>query len=671
MAKTSRKPHRRPARAAAIAEPSASAPPATPQPEAAPVLPDAGPPHLPSQPPQPTHRLLRGYAFDPSLATKLETALVGEITFKVPWEKLERGPIGEYIEVVDYDPPSACFYAPVDLDDPRNLAQNGLAPSEGNPQFHQQMVYATAMTTIDRFERALGRKALWADRFERGVTRGPEDEFVRRLRIYPHALRVANAYYSRDKRALLFGYFPGTEDRASGQFPGGMVFTCLSHDIVAHETTHALLDGFHAHFMEATNRDVLAFHEAFADIVALFQHFTFPEVLSHQIAKTRGDLGSENLLAQLATQFGHARGAYGALRDAIGRYDKEKEKWVKHVADPTELDQVTQVHARGAILVAAVFDAFLSIYQARTKDLLRLASGGSGVLREGELHPDLVNRLAGEAAKTASHVLNMCIRALDYCPPVDLTFGEYLRALITADMDIMPEDWYGYRVAFIEAFRRRGIYPRDVRTLSEDSLRWARPGEDPSMPPGEMERLLADFIEHIHLRRHVDSLRYLKGRKAIWHQTRDIREELHETIGSVVEKAELMQRLTGLAFTGYDVPAGVKVHRGGKPVFSVNALREARRQQEDGRALNQVFITILQKEKMEHEGQVHDIRCGSTLVVDLDDLRVTYVIRKGLHDRERLERTIAFKEQAGSTALAATYFGEGHEPFAALHNMGA
>ena len=104
--------------------------------------------------------MLRGYAFDPSLATQLETALVSEITYKVPWEDLKPGPIGEYLEVVDFDPPSGCFYAPVDLERPGVLAQNGLAPSEGNPQFHQQMVYAAAMTTIDHFERALGRKAL-------------------------------------------------------------------------------------------------------------------------------------------------------------------------------------------------------------------------------------------------------------------------------------------------------------------------------------------------------------------------------------------------------------------------------------------------------------------------------------------------------------------------------
>jgi hypothetical protein len=628
--------------------------------------------HLPSQPPTPTHRQLRGYAFDPSLATQLETALVSEVIFKVPWEPLQPGPIGEYLEVVDYDPASECFYQPVDLDDIRILAANGLAPSEGNPQFHQQMVYAAAMTTIDRFERALGRKAMWPDRFV-AHERIPEDKrYVQRLRLYPHALRMANAYYSREKRSLLFGYFPGTEDRQSGQFPGGMVFTCLSHDIIAHETTHALLDGFHEHFLEATNPDVLAFHEAFADIVALFQHFSFRDVLAHQIARTRGDLTNENLLAQLATQFGHARGSYGALRDAIGRVDPATRAWVKHQPDASELDHTLQVHARGSILVAAVFDAFLSIYRHRSADLIRLATGGSGVLREGALHPDLVGRLAAEASKAAGHVLNICIRALDYCPPVDLTFGEYLRALITADIDLMPEDGHGYRVAFIEAFRRRGIYPRGLRTLSEDSLRWARPEEDPTLPPGEMEQQLAEFIDAIDLRGRIDELRYQRDRFALWKTTRRIRTELHKRIASYVQKAKLMHRITGLALTPSDIAPGVKIRRDGAPVFAVQAVREARRMQEDGRVLNQVFITLLQTETIEHQGREYTVRCGSTMVLDLDAARVTCVIRKGLRDRERLERTIAFKEGgAGPASLAATYFGERKEPFAALHSVGA
>ena len=103
------------------------------------------------------------------------------------------------------------------------------------------MVYAVAMRTIYNFEQALGRKALWSPRM-----RGKDDrEYVQKLRIYPHALRERNAYYHPEKKALLFGYFPATEADPGQQYPGGMVFTCLSHDIVAHETTHALLDGMH------------------------------------------------------------------------------------------------------------------------------------------------------------------------------------------------------------------------------------------------------------------------------------------------------------------------------------------------------------------------------------------------------------------------------------------
>jgi hypothetical protein len=401
---------------------------------------------------------------------QLETALVNEAVFKVRWEKhLEKGPVGEYVEVVDYDPASKFFYAPVELNDPYVLAQDGLMPSESNPQFHQQMVYAVAMTTIENFERALGRKALWSS-----YRRGKEKEFIQRLRIYPHALRQANAYYSPDKKALLFGYFPASSNAPGDHIPNGIVFTCLSHDIIAHETTHALLDGMHRRFIEDSHRDSLAFHEAFADIVALFQHFSFPEVLRQQIAKTRGDLASQSLLGQLAQQFGKAMGQYGALRDAIGGYDEKEKKWKPHEPDPTDYQTELEPHARGAILVAAVFEAFLSIYKCRIADLLRIASNGTGVLTPGELHPDLTGRLADEASKSAQHVLNMCIRALDYCPPVDITFGDYLRAIITADTDLFAEDELGYRIAFIEAFRRRGIYPGDIRTLSEDSLCWSK-----------------------------------------------------------------------------------------------------------------------------------------------------------------------------------------------------
>ncbi len=421
-------------------------------------------------------RKLRIFAFDPATGNRHANRYIREMTISVPWEldPIQRdrpfvGPDGEYLQVVDYDPASGAFYEPINLNASEVLFNDGLAPSEENPQFHQQMVYAVAMDTIASFEEALGRVVLWSPQSRIGTPNGREELYVGKLRIYPHALREANAYYDPSKKALLFGYFTAPDNSKSVP-PGTTVFTCLSHDIVVHETCHAILDGMHPKFAENSNPDMLALHEAFADIVAIFQHFSHPQVLKDQIAKTRGNLEHQSLLGALAQEFGQALGHSGALRDALGH--AVDGIWQPRLPDNTALDRANGPHARGAILVAAVFRAFLTIYRSRVADLFRIASSGSGILREGEIDPDLVNRLAAEAAKSARHILRMCIRAMDYVPPVDVDFGDYLRAIITADHDLYPEDDHGYRQALIEAFTDWGIVPEGMPVITEGALLW-------------------------------------------------------------------------------------------------------------------------------------------------------------------------------------------------------
>ena len=157
----------------------------------------------------------------------------------------------------------------------------------------------------------------------------------------------------------------------------------------------------------------------------------------------------------------------------IGREDDDG-SWSPLAPSPADYANDVEAHDRGAVLVATIFDAFQRIYTFRTRDLLRIATNGTGVLPKGNISRDLVGRLASEAAEIAEHLLHICIRALDYSPPNDITFGSYLRALITADIDIAPEDENGYRVALIEAFRARGIFPNRVNTLSVESLLWRR-----------------------------------------------------------------------------------------------------------------------------------------------------------------------------------------------------
>ncbi len=422
---------------------------------------------------RPVFRRLRGYAFDPSLSTRVEMADVNLVVFKIRWEeKLDKGPIGEYVEVVDIDPASQVFYEPVDLNDKYILAIDGLPPSESNPQFHQQMVYAVAMTTIEHFEKGLGRKVMWSsiDYQKQGhIQKYSPERFVQRLRLYPHAIREANAYYSPEKKAVLFGYFVARPADETTIMPGTLVFTCLSHDIIAHEVTHAIIDGQHRQYVRPMTVDTLALHEAFSDIVALFQHFTFQDVLKSQISKTRGSLESQNLLGELAQQLGLAIGTYESLRSALGKKNKD-DIWELTKPNPQAYKTQKEPHERGSILVATVFRAFLKIYKKRTSDLFRIATDGTGILPAGEIHPDLVNRLASEASLSAKHVLSMCIRALDYCPPVRVTFGDFLRAIITADYDLILDDDYDYRLAFIESFKEWGIYPKNIFSLSEESL---------------------------------------------------------------------------------------------------------------------------------------------------------------------------------------------------------
>jgi hypothetical protein len=616
-----------------------------------------------SAPHKPTNRRLRGYSFDPSLSAKLETAFINERIYIVPWEDLKPGPVGEYLEVIDVDPASNCYYDPVDLESPHLLAQDGLPASALNPQFHQQMVYAVAMTTIKNFERAIGRPVLWSDR----EVQEPERQwhYVPRLAIYPHALREANAYYSPEKKALLFGYFPASAMGDPKVYPGGIVFGSLSQDIIAHETTHAILDGIHPRFLEVTQPDGLAFHEAFADMVAMFQHFTFIEVVKHQIAKTRGDMSMNNLLGELAQEFGHAAGNRGSLRDALGNVNETTGKWERRPPNPNLIQTEMEPHARGSILVSAVFDAFVSIYEARIADLRRIASGGTGVLADGELHPDLVHRLSTEAVKSASHVLNMCIRALDYCPPVDIDFGDYLRALITADRDLFPNDTHGYRVSFIDAFRQHGIYPQGLRSLSEEGLAWDRASEI-----NEYEKLaaLGDKLKEFYHDLGMD-----RDRETRWKKTRSQRAKLHGRLqtGFWDDTSDpTLQYVTGLDFNIKRTSQDQEVVS-----FEVHAMWPVQRQRQDGSVLNQVIFSILQHKPLASQPKGR-IWGGCTFIVHLgleeDEQPIRYVIRKPLYnqDREggRIDRAKKLAADPALMPLSLTYgMADTDEPFAMLH----
>jgi hypothetical protein len=451
---------------------------------------------------QPSTRPLKAYALDPSAGRLLGN----EMTLNVRYQELEAGPVvkeraADAIAIVDYDGANGTYYKPVNLDDPKILIRGGLNPTESDPRFHQQMVYAVVTETIQHFETALGRRIHW----RRGDRNNPDYrlEHIWTLNIYPHAFIGKNAFYSPKAHGILFGYFRAGEENVGRNLPGQTVFTCLSHDVVVHETTHAIVDGIRTYFTERTNPDVLAFHEAFADLAALFRHFTHGEMLRDTIERTGGalykyqlnpdaamsttdkyadsstsdkpllssQLRARNPLIELAQQFGEATGRERALRSALSTEPNSD-----------DIKKITEPHLRGSILVAAVFDAFFAIYIKRTADLWRIFRAGGGPPNPVDIPRPLADRLCEEATRLSEQFFQICVRALDYCPPVDITFGSYLRAIITADFDLHPRDENGIRDALMQSFRLRGIVPEGAGYFSEGAIAWPRAYGLPPVP---------------------------------------------------------------------------------------------------------------------------------------------------------------------------------------------
>ena len=396
-------------------------------------------------------RTMTVIAQDPSV-TLNEKMLRSEVT--IPEEDLKPGPWGYRIHVVDYDASTNTYYKPrffdLDTDPYKDKSDDELLK---DPQFHCQNVYALVMRALTRFEFALGRRVSWSF-------------YGHQLKVVPHAFGDANAFYSPTDHALLFGYFPSLDKKR-------MVFTCLSHDIVVHETTHALVDGLRERYIDPSSPDQAAFHEGFSDIVALLSVFSLQDVTEKildladpnkerefiALEFLKPEIFRKNALLGLADEMGKE---LDYLRGDALRRSATLEPSESYYSDP----EYFQSHKRGEILVAAVMNAMLRILYKRIESL--------GTRKPGKVDR---YRVTEDIAKIADILLTICIRAIDYCPPVDIQFGDFLSALLTADKELYPDDTqYCFRENLTSSFRAYGIKPA-ARGLNGNGA-WEPPDDD-------------------------------------------------------------------------------------------------------------------------------------------------------------------------------------------------
>jgi hypothetical protein len=287
-------------------------------------------------------------------------------------------------------------------------------------------------------------------------------------------------------------------------------------------------------------------------------------------------------------------------------------------------DATAETHQLGSVLVAALFEAFTTVYQRKTARYVRLATNGTGELPPGEIPADLQSVLAEEASALAGQFLAICIRAIDYCPPVDLTLGEYLRALITADHDLVPDDPWGYREALIDAFWRREIYPQGVESLSEDALLW-RP---------TIRRIpVFDQLTFAALRFEGDPARPA-GVDELQRQAC--------ALGDVVTQPEYMPEF-GLAPPDHPDLRGDSV----EPPY-VESIRSTRRVGPDGQIVFDLVAEVTQRRTVRRTDGSPEFDCygGSTVILGPDG-RVRYVISKSVLAPERCARQREFIRGSG------------------------
>lgn len=553
------------------------------------------------RPEDPVHRSLRVYTQDAGTSRYDVPVTVA----RVPWEPVDPGPNGSVFVVYDRNDTRQETYAPIDLDSDEVLRGQGLPPSTADPRFAQQMAYALAMSVFQRFTLALGRVP--------DLAVPPQAQSGRRvLTVRPHAAEDDNAYYDAETASLDFGYVFATSDAGGRLQKGAVVFTSLSHDIVIHETTHAVLDGMRPLFMMPSNPDVAAFHEGFADLVALLLRFQYRELVERAMEDSGPTLGGP-LLTEVARQWGRSS---GTGREALRRVvlesgDPEDRVDKKHQYDPKK-----EEHDLGAVLVAAVFEAMNRVFVKKTRHVQALADVAHAPRAAS------VSLLAREAQKLAADFLNILIRSVDYCPPMDITYGDFLRAVITADAITVPEDPSGYREALVHAFRRYGIHVPGVADLSEESLLW-RPPERP------LPRILGLAFSDL---RHV----YEPG----WPVMAEERKRRANALGVFVTEGR--HAYFGLAQPGER--DGMVIE---PPV--IQSIRSLRRLTPDRELDFHIVAEITQRRRT---GRGRWFYGGSTVVIDETGL-VRYVIGKNVLNTKRAAATELFLSKAPASYRAA------------------
>lgn len=296
-------------------------------------------------------------------------------------------------------------------------------PEENPLEFDAVHTFTVVRQVLTMFRRALNRMQItqnfnwfW----------GPEP-----IRVYPRAGLDANAYYSRDDKALRFFYFhpSNNEDRP-------LIYTCRSFDIVAHEVGHAALDSLKPEFISNSwHPQTGGLHESFGDLTAIFTMLAQMDVCETIIVESKADLHSKTFFPAMAEQFGEALGRPMGLRNA------DNDLKMSEVSN--------EVHDISRVFTGAIYDILADFFQLYQDP---------GVFDQAE-----------SLYRIGKYLTSLVIASIWQGPDANATYADIARKMIEL------EDEDERRQILREQFRKREILdaPEGIVGVQPGMLTWA------------------------------------------------------------------------------------------------------------------------------------------------------------------------------------------------------
>jgi len=295
----------------------------------------------------------------------------------------------------------------------------------GKLEFMQVNTFGIIEKTLDLFENEnlIGRPLHWYH---------PTEKLV----IYVRASRreKLNAAYSRVDNPKLqrinFYYKEDVKPAETTLENIRTVFSCLSRDIVSHETAHAIIDGINPtlYTFRGVNKHGIAIHEGLADLTSLFLSFKSGTLTKEVLWKSRGNLDQPSQLT-----------FWGEVFNLIGQKDQRCFINCSHLDPqiPAEYSGDGTAYDYASVLSGSIFSVLVSLFNLRKKELAVEIGPKDPKRQKWRTKLDPEYSVSGDAMQ---HVLRrlplLLYRTLDYLPWADVSLADFGRAMLLVDHNL-------------------------------------------------------------------------------------------------------------------------------------------------------------------------------------------------------------------------------------------